>query len=658
MVLVCAAFFLGASLLYFLRTRRYLFPVLCLNFAYFSERFVSVQDGLVLDHALLQAKRRSHVGSRGAAGRWLCYSGAGSTSPAHGCAPGAPGVSMRHAPVLAVATAASLATTLLLQGLVVAGAAQTDPAFEALTRLVTGKMTEHDVPGVAFGIVKDGRVFARGFGVGSVDAPQPVTADTLFPIASISKTVTATAIMRLVEDGRMDLDAPVRRYLPDFAVGDDETSRNVRIWHLLTHTPGWEGQLSTPDRGAETLEAFAASLRDLPQLAPAGSVWSYNNAAFTLAGRIIEVVTGESIHDAVDTLVFEPLGLTRAVTRLEDVVTWPLTVGHRRRGGTTSVIRPLIHSSSVTAGGVWMSLSDLLAYGAFHLGDGTAPDGQRVLSEASLEAMQTARVPKAGTDDAMGLGWHLRRVDGVPTAAHGGTLGHTLLLELVPERNLAFAILTNSTNGWRLIQDVERATLEQLEGLTLDPAQALGHRGVNETMPDAPILATQPDPAPYVGTFSRPPQRGYTVRVEDGRLMVNNSSIAFYANDRAVVTSGNQRGNPVEFIRRDDGTIGWIRMVGRIARKANDAPFTTSTTIPRLSSRARAASRFIGAAADQRRTCTSALPRGTRSYGESVDRATVRTTRAAPCPRSVIRTAVTQRYLCGCPTLARGSHSC
>ena len=170
----------------------------------------------------------------------------------------------------------------------------------------------------------------------------------------------------------------------------------------------------------------------------------------------------------------------------------------------------------------------------------------------------------------MGLGCNFRLVGGCPRAPHGGTLGHCLLLELVPERHLALAILTNHSDGWRLIQDVERASLTTLEGLSLDPAQAIGHRGVNETMPDSRVLATQPAPAPYVGVYRRPPTTNVnTVREQDGHLTLDNSTIAFYAPDRAVVTSGAQRGNPVEFIRRADGTVGWIRVVGRIARKDN-----------------------------------------------------------------------------------------
>ena len=85
--------------------------------------------------------------------------------------------------------------------------------------------------------------------------------------------------------------------------------------------------------------------------------------------------------------------------------------------------------------------------------------------------------------------------------------------------------------------------------------------------PDAPILAKQPDPAPYVGVYRRPPMGMNTVRVQDGQLRVDDSAIAFYAPDRAVVTSGNQRGNPVEFIRNAKGEVGWVRLVGRIARK-------------------------------------------------------------------------------------------
>ena len=462
----------------------------------------------------------------------------------------------------------TLAAVTLFSAREPSAAPQADPKFEQLASLVTQKMAEYGVPGVAVGIVKNGQATARGFGVTNVEDPQPVTPDTVFALASISKTVTATAIMRLAEQGKIDLSAPVRKYLPDFKVQNDAANRDVAVWHLLTHTPGWEGQITAPDRGPLTLANFAdVTLRDVPQVAPPGEIWSYNNAGFAVAGRVVEVVTGQSIHDAIRTLVFEPIGLTRAFTRLEDAVTYRFSVAHRQQAGKTVVTRPLSRSASVAVGGISMSLNDVLAYGKFHLGDGTGRDGQPVLTRASLEQMRAPRVRKVGTDDEMGIGWHLRKIGGVQTAAHGGTLGHTLLVELVPGRSLVLSILTNHADGWRLIQDVERAALTLLEGMTLDPAQAIGHRGVNETMPGAPILARQPHAAPYLGTYRRPPSGSHVVREQDGTLMLDTSAIAFYAPDRAVVTSGNDRGNPIEFIRQADGTVGWIRNVGRVARK-------------------------------------------------------------------------------------------
>ena len=210
----------------------------------------------------------------------------------------------------------------------------------------------------------------HGFGVTSLDDPRPVTADTLFTIASISKTMTATAVMKLVQDGRLDLQAPVRKVLPEFRVRDGETTATVTPWHLLTHTPGWEGQLTTEDRGGEALAHFVATIMPtLPQLAPAGRVWSYNNAGFALSGRLLEVVTGRSVHDALRELVFAPLGLTRTFTRLTDALTYPVTLGHRDRDGATEVIRPFQTTSSTTAGGVLTSVTDLMRYARFHLGE-------------------------------------------------------------------------------------------------------------------------------------------------------------------------------------------------------------------------------------------------------------------------------------------------
>lgn len=476
---------------------------------------------------------------------------------------------------LALSSAPALAAVGRAQGRGQRRAGPVDRRFAAVADVVQAKMREYRVPAVGLGLWADGHETLRGFGVTSLDDPQPVTPETLFTIASISKTMTATAVMRLVHEGKVDLRAPVQRYVPEFRVLDDETSRTVSLWHCLTHTPGWEGQLTTEDRGAAALAHFAGSiLPTLPQLAPAGRVWSYNNAGFALSGRVIETVTGKSIHDALRDLVFAPLGLTRTATRLTEAMTYRLTLGHRDRDGAVEVIRPFQTTSSTTAGGVLTSIADILRYARFHLGDGAGARGQH-LSRELVALMRTPQFQKHGTTDQMGVGWHVRDVGDVQTVAHGGTLnGHCLLLQLVPSRNLAFCVFTNHVDGWRLVQDVEAAILDGYAGVALTRGQAIAHRGVNEAMTfHASPVSPQPALEPYAGTYRRPPVGTVEVRREGDRLVVKTGAgqadapIVFYGPDVAYALSGQYLGMPYEFIRDDGGVVRWIRVNGRIARK-------------------------------------------------------------------------------------------
>lgn len=453
-------------------------------------------------------------------------------------------------------------------------AVRDDARFEPLVKLAESRMREHGVPGAALGILHNGSLMVRGIGVTNVEDPLPVTAHTVFPIASISKTFASTAAMRLVEQEKLDLRAPVRTYLPDFRVRDENVSRSVTVWHLLTHTGGWEGQVSGPNRGEDTLRNFVASITDLMQVAPPEAAWSYNNAGFSIAGRVIEAVTGTSINRAIRDLVFEPLGLEHAGTTAGDFITQRFAAGHTSRDGAPALVRPFSPATSVTAGGVGLCITDLMAYARFHMGDGTA-GGARVLTRTALEQLRTPQLRKQSTDDDIGIGWHLRNVGGLRTASHGGTLsGHILLLEIVPERNFAFAMLTNANSGWRVIQDVEREALKSYLGVGYAPNQAIAHRGLVETLPWVTPVDEQPDFAPYVGTYVRP-NNSVLVRAEGGRLLVQDRSssgrldtpapIAFFGPDRAIVIDGQDRGQTIEFIRDAAGRVSWVRVVGRVA---------------------------------------------------------------------------------------------
>ncbi len=468
----------------------------------------------------------------------------------------------------------SFALTAIVSATVVHGQAASDPRFDAIVRLTEAKMREFGVPGVAIGIVSGGTTTVRGLGITNIEDSIPVNAHTVFPIASISKTFAATMMMRLVEQGKLDLRAPVRTYLPEFRVRDEAASRDATPWHLLTHLGGWEGQVSGPDRGSETLRNFTAIQTDLMQVAPPGAAWSYNNAGFSFAGRVIEQVTGTSINTAVRDLVFRPLGLEHAGTTAGEFIVQRFASGHSSRNGMATLQRPFSPSVSVTAGGVGLCMTDLMNYARFQMGDGMA-NGQRILARESLERMRTPQARKQSTDDEIGIGWHLRTVGGVRTASHGGTLGgHVLLLEIAPERDFAIAILTNSNAGWRLIQDVEREALRAYLGVSYARNQAIAHRGLVESLSWLEPLVPQPDATPYVGTFARP-SNTVVVRAAGGRVTVQERPntgtpgteipIAFFGPDRAFVTDGDSRGQTIEFVRDAAGAVSWVRVVGRVA---------------------------------------------------------------------------------------------
>jgi CubicO group peptidase (beta-lactamase class C family) len=450
-----------------------------------------------------------------------------------------------------------------------------DARFDALVALAEARMKAYGVPGLSIGIVRDGVVQIRGVGVTNIEDPLPITPHTVFPIASISKTFAATATMRLVEQGKIDLKSPVRTYLPDLVLRDTAVARSVTIWHLLTHLGGWEGQIAGPDRGTETLRTFVASMSGVMQIAPPGAAWSYNNAGFSIDGRVLEAVTGQSINDAIRDLVFRPLGLEHAGTTAGEFIVQRFAAGHITRNGVATLQRPFVPSAGVTAGGVGLCMTDLMTYARFHLGDGTSQSGERVLARETLQRMRTPQAHKQGTDDDIGISWHLRTVGNVRTASHGGTLaGHNLLLEIAPDRNFAIAILTNSNAGWRVIQDVEREALRTYLGVTYAVNQGIAHRGVLETLPSATPLATQPALAEYSGTYARP-FNTVVVRVDGSALVLQvrptsgqpapEMHLAFFGVDRAVVLDGADQGQAVEFVRDTAGRVTWVRVTGRVA---------------------------------------------------------------------------------------------
>lgn len=446
-------------------------------------------------------------------------------------------------------------------------------SWERLVEFVTRTMQETRVPGVALGVLHAGETTTAGFGVTNVDHPLPVTDETLFQIGSITKTFTGTAIMRLVEMDKLRLDATVRSYLPDFKLRDETAAAQVTIRHLLTHMGGWAGDyFDDTGVGDDALARYVAAMADLEQLAPLGTVWSYNNAGFCLAGYLIEVVTGQSYQAALKELVLEPLGLENAYLEAGEVITYRFAVGHNVAAQGPQVARPWPLPRSVyPAGGLVCHVKELLRYARFHLGDGCAKDGNRLLTAESMAQMQSPQVTVRGKE-MWGLTWSLDETSGVRQVLHGGgTLGQVTLLVLVPAHDFALVVLTNADQGGLLTREVSRQALKEYLGL--------------ETPLPAPIEASKDELAAYVGRYSRP-FADIELGILGGRLVGQITykggfptkdsppppppppmSLALCEPDRLLGLDGAYKDELFDVIRRADGSIGWLRAEGRIHRK-------------------------------------------------------------------------------------------
>ena len=322
----------------------------------------------------------------------------------------------------------------------------TDTKFRKICKKIVSEMKRLEVPGVAIGIWHKGREHAAGFGITSVEHPLPVTPDTLFQTGSISKTFTGTLLMMLAEQGKVDLDAPVRKYIKDFRVQDENVSKKVTVRQLLTHMGGWVGDyFNNFGDGDDSLEKAVNDLARLPQVQPLGTIWSYNNTGFNVAARIIEIVTKKPYEQSVQEMIFDPLGLDMSFFYPSDILfTHRFVVGHQKVKGNVQVTRPwAIGRAGNGVGGVVSTVHDLLKYARFHMSNGR----RNIISGKSLRAM---RLPQAdaGPRGMMGITWFIRDAGKFKVYAHGGaTNGQQAYFFYIPDKDFACAILTNSDDG-------------------------------------------------------------------------------------------------------------------------------------------------------------------------------------------------------------------
>jgi CubicO group peptidase (beta-lactamase class C family) len=457
----------------------------------------------------------------------------------------------------------------------------------ALQDKLTELATELGVVGVAVGVLIDGEEHYAFHGVTSVENPLDVDDNTLFQFGSTGKTYTATAMMRLVEQGKVDLDAPVRTYLPEFKLRDEDVAAKVTVLHLFNHTAGWEGDMmdNTGD-GDDALATYVARMERLQQVSPLGETVSYNNASLSVAGLIVSRINGTTYEQAIRDLLLEPLGMTQTFFFPNEIMTRRFAVGHQKHDdGRITVSRPwALPRGNSPAGGISATARDQLAWAKFHLGDGSAPDGTQLLSPELLQKMKepTADMRGSALGDYVGISWLLRDVEGVRLVGHGGTTnGQYSEFVMAPERGFALISMTNSgPNGSELNTQLEKWALEHYLGLTdVEPEQlVLGDEALAQYVGRYETIAAVADITAEQGRLSvaveiKPEMRAVLREAgEDPDQEQPAIPLALLAGDgdQYVVPDGPAKGMRGYFTRDGSGKVDGVHLGGRLATRVRE----------------------------------------------------------------------------------------
>jgi CubicO group peptidase (beta-lactamase class C family) len=358
------------------------------------------------------------------------------------------------------------------------------PVAAELREVLAAAVAEHHVPGSAAALLVDGQVHVAAVGVTNVDHPAPVEPATLFQVGSVTKTLCSAAVALLVEEGSVAFADPVARHLPDLGPATGLDLEAVTVEHLLSHTSGIDGDWLFTTGGTEV-----ADLAGAPSLFPPGTAFSYSNAGFSLAGAIVEAVTGRSFPDVVTDRLLRPLGCGAACFTADAAITRSVAAPHWVFDGTAYVIRGAgwqpgweLGAVDLAAGGLVASVEDLARWGRAQL-DGLAADGSVLLSDESRARLHRP-VVRADARTEIALDWFVAG----STLGHGGlTAGYATDLVVAPDAEVVVAVATHATNGASVNQVVRRALLAR-------------HAGIVERDPE-PQPSAELDLTSVVGTY-------------------------------------------------------------------------------------------------------------------------------------------------------------
>jgi CubicO group peptidase (beta-lactamase class C family) len=325
---------------------------------------------------------------------------------------------------------------------------------ERLEPILEKFVREEKIPGLAVGIVEgDKLVYARGFGVMKLGGPaRPVTPETLFHMASITKPFVATAVMQLVGQGKVELDARVTRYLPYFRLKDTRYE-SITVRQMLTHTSGMpdvtDYRWDKPEYDDGSLERYVRGLSDQELRWQPGSKFAYSNMAYEVLGDLVAKVSGKSFEDYVEANILEPLGMRSSTLLLKHADPAKLAAGHTRAKDGT--VKPIAHypynRAHTPSSNLHSNVEDMARWALANLNHGEL-DGRRILDRSAHDLMWRPAAETGREGVRVGISWFLEESKGDHLVVHGGgDDGFLTYLCLCPDRGKGVILMTNTDDG-------------------------------------------------------------------------------------------------------------------------------------------------------------------------------------------------------------------
>ena len=419
------------------------------------------------------------------------------------------------------------------------------PDFDAYVARV---LQTFKVPGAAVAIVKDGRVvIARGYGVKKLGAPAPVTSRTRFGIASNTKLFTATALGILVEEGKIEWDAPVIRYLPGFAMYDPWVTREITVRDLLVHRSGLglgAGDLlwwpaSTYDR-----KEVVRRLRYIKPATSFRSAYAYDNVLYQVAGELVEAVTGQTWEQFMSSRVLAKVGMTQSNVSHSDMSGPDIATPHAEVEGTVRPIAPFTGESTNPAGGINSTAEDMAKWMIVQLDSGRLGDGSRLYPATTTRQLWRIVTPLVANPPPPALSWtganfrgyalgvNVTEYQGRKMLTHtGGLPGYVSQVTMIPELRLGVAVLTNQESG-SAFQSITLRALDAYLGVPPHDYPAIFASFDREALARAQRIESEASAkrdsasgpslpvATYAGSYNDPWYGDIAIAEENGKLVM------------------------------------------------------------------------------------------------------------------------------------------